>query len=141
MAHEILSVKLCQLDDSVGRLHSRIRISETANHARLQQEITALERECTEAEEALRENLQRSRSDLTAVLSRGYGRVEQEIASSKKQLREIAGRSENSEAVVEEELLLAEYMLDFAHRAADRALLCSMKAIDAQLIQEEGESL
>lgn len=141
MAHEILSVKLCQLDDSVGRLHSRIRISETASHARLQQEIAALERECAEAEDALRENLRRSRSDLTAVLSRGCGRVEQEIESSKKQLREMAGRTESSEAVVEGELLLAEYMLDFAHRAADRALLCSMKAIDAQLIQEEGEAL
>ena len=31
MAHEILSVKLCQLEERVERLHSRIRLSETAD--------------------------------------------------------------------------------------------------------------
>ena len=41
MAHEILSVKLCQLDERMERLHSRIHISETASRNRLQQEIDA----------------------------------------------------------------------------------------------------
>lgn len=36
MAHEILSVKLCQLDERMERLHSRIHISETASRNRLQ---------------------------------------------------------------------------------------------------------
>ena len=46
MSHGILSVKLCQLDDRVGRLHSRIQMSETASHSQLQQQIDMLEREC-----------------------------------------------------------------------------------------------
>lgn len=141
MAHEILSVKLCQLDDSVGRLHSRIHMSETSNHQHLQQEIAVLEQECMDAEEALRENLRRSKSSLVSVLARGYGQVEHDIEQSKTQLQQLVGTGPDSEAV-EERLLLAEYLLDFAHRAADRALLFSMKAIDAQLTQQEkGESL
>ena len=31
MAHEIMSVKLCELDDRVARLHSRLRLTETAD--------------------------------------------------------------------------------------------------------------
>lgn len=56
MAHEILSVKLCQLDERMERLHSRIHISETASRNRLQQEIDALTQECDQAEATLRES-------------------------------------------------------------------------------------
>ena len=135
MDHEILSVKLCQLDDSVERLHSRIHMSETASHDHLQQEIAALERECAAAETALRENLRRSKSELVTVLAQSYGQVERDIGCAKKQLKEVAGKSRDQEAAMEEELLLAEYLLDFVHQAANRALLFSMKAIDAQLLQ------
>ena len=30
MAHELLSVKLCELDEKLGRLHSRIQFSQKA---------------------------------------------------------------------------------------------------------------
>ena len=30
MTHDLLSIKLCQLDDQIGKLHSRIYMSETA---------------------------------------------------------------------------------------------------------------
>ena len=52
----------------------------------------------------------------------------------------MAQDSPDPETAVEEKLLLAEYALDFAHQAADRALLLSMEAIDAQLQQQEGKS-
>lgn len=39
MAHEILSVKLCELENQLSRLSSRIYLSETAGNERLQQEI------------------------------------------------------------------------------------------------------
>ena len=44
---------------------------------------------------------------------------------------------------VEEKILLAEFALDFAQRAAERALLISLEAIDAQLVwqQKEGKDL
>lgn len=31
MAHELLSVKLCELDEKLGRLHSRIQFSQTSD--------------------------------------------------------------------------------------------------------------
>ena len=138
MAHEILSIKLCQLEERVERLHSRIHLSETADRPRLRREMEQLEQECLTYEAALREQLQHSRSGLVSILSRGYGRMEQIIQTSRDQLQAMARDNPDPEAAVEEKLLLAEYALDFAHQAADRALLFSMEAIDAQLQQQEG---
>ena len=42
-------------------------------------------------------------------------------------------------AAAEEKILLAEYALDFALQASNRALLLAMEAIDAQLAGQEGE--
>ena len=142
MAHEILSVKLCQLDERMERLHSRIHISETACQSRLQQEIDALAEECDQAEATLRESLARSKSGVASVLSQGYDQVGQIIRSTKDRLQSIATANPDQEAAVEEKILLAEYALDFAHQAADRALLLCMDAISAQMFQqEEGRSL
>ena len=139
MAHEILSVKLCQLDDCMEKLHSRIRMSETEDCIRLQRELTILEQECSETEYALREKLQRSKSALTAVLSQSCRQLEEIIRQTDEQLQTIIRSSPDEETAVEGRLLLAEYALDFAHLAASRALLVSMKAIDTQLLAQQKE--
>ena len=142
MAHEILSVKLCQLDERMERLHSRIHISETACQSRLQQEIDALAEECDQAEATLRESLARSKSGVASLIALGYDQVGRIIRSTKDRLQSIATANPDQEAAVEEKILLAEYALDFAHQAADRALLLCMDAINAQMFQqEEGRSL
>lgn len=138
MAHEILSVKLCQLDERMERLHSRILISETAGQSRLQQEMDALAQECEQAEVALRNNLLRSKSDVAAALSESYSQMERIIRKAKERLEAIAAESPDPETVAEEKILLAEYALDFAHQAADKALLLSMDAIYTQMFQQEG---
>ena len=38
MAHELLSVKLCELDEKLGRLHSRIQFSQTSDRESLARE-------------------------------------------------------------------------------------------------------
>ena len=81
MAHEILSVKLCQLDDRIGKLHSRIHLSETAGHNQLRREIEVMEHECIESESALRENLRRSKSSIVSALAQDYERIEQVMTS------------------------------------------------------------
>lgn len=140
MAHEILSIKLCQLEERVERLHSRIHLSETADRSRLRREMDQLEQECIAAEATLREHLQHSQSALVSILGQGYSQMEQIIQASRDQLQNLARDKPDPEATVEEKLLLAEYALDFAHQAADRALLFSMEAIDAQLQQQEGSA-
>lgn len=140
MAHEILSVKLCQLDDRLGKMHTRIHMSETASHDRLQQEISELEQECTEVDGILKKSLRHSKAPVAAVLSQNYEQIEQTIQDTDMQLRTMKVGSHDEESAVEEKILLAEYALDFAQQAADRALLLSLKAIDAQLVwQQKGD--
>ena len=132
MAQETLSVKLCELDDSLGRLHSRICVSETASHDQLRRDIHALERECIQEERRLLEHLRRSKSELAPMLVKSYGQIEQILERSKLQMAHMAAQGQDREAAAEEKVLLAEYMLDVAYRVADRVLLLSMEAIDAQ---------
>ncbi len=136
MAHEILSVKLCELEDQLSRLGSRIHLSETAGHERLQREIKELTMECAEAELTLLSKLQLSRADMVSVLYDAYGKIEQLVRKTKDLLQKQADSS-TPDIAAEEKILLAEYALDFAAQAANQALLLAMEAIDAQLMQEE----
>ena len=83
MSCEVLSIKLCQLDDRLTRLHSRIHISETANQNQLQQEICAMKQECVDSETALQESLRHSKSGLVCVLGQGYRQIEQILQNTK----------------------------------------------------------
>ena len=132
MAHEILSVKLCELEEQLSRLSGRIHLSETAGRGQLRQEIRALSKECAETEWTLREKLRLSRAEVVAPLARTYGEVEQLLQKTKAELETLTAGRGGGEAAAEEKILLAEYALDFAVAAANRALLLSMEAIDAQ---------
>lgn len=136
MAHEILSIKLCQLDERMEKLHSRIPLSETADRQQLQQEIGSLQKEHMQSEEILRKTLQYSKSSLVAVLAASYEQVEQIISDTKERMKAMAEESGDTEAVVEEKLLLAEYALDFACQAADSALLLALEAIEVQMAHQ-----
>ena len=142
MGQEILSVKLGQLEEQLDRLHNRIRIGQTSCHSQLRQEIEDLKRECDETRTDLLENLQQSRSPLVSVLAQSYAQVEAIVQESKDHLQLMAQDSPDEETILEEKILLAEYALDFAHQAANRALLLSLDAIDIQLLrQQEGRIL
>ena len=139
MAHEILTVKLCQLNERLDKLHSRIHISETAGHDRLQQEIAALQQECAQTDDILQKSLHRSKAPLAAVLAQNYEQIEGTIRQAACQLTALEMGCPTKETAVEGKILLAEYALDFAQRAAERALLISLEAIDAQRLLERQE--
>lgn len=139
MPHEILSVKLCEVDEKFGRLHGRIQMSETAGHEAVKTEIEELRKECTENELLLQNKLQFSRAGIVAVLYEAYSEVEQIIGQVKGKLEASVSDSQNENLTIEEKLLLAEYSLDFAVQAANRALLISMEAVEAQMSQQERE--
>ena len=102
MAHEILSVKLCELEEQLSRLSGRIHLSETAGHDQLRREIRALSKECEETEWTLGEKLRLSRAEVVAPLARTYGAIEQLIQKIKSELEtQVAGR-EGGEAAAEE---------------------------------------
>lgn len=139
MAHEILAVKLCELEDQLARLSSRIHLSETAGPDQLRQEIKALSKECAETELTLQKKLQLSKAKIATTLASTYEEIEQIIQKAKLELQRQASSSDDSDAVTEEKILLSEYALDFAVQAANRALLLSIEAINAQLTGQEGE--
>lgn len=63
MAHEILSIKLSELEEQIARLISRIQLSETADRAQLRREIGSLKQEYLENELILQKKLQLSRAE------------------------------------------------------------------------------
>ncbi len=120
--HEILSVKLGELDDTLSRLHSRIQLSEKSDQSSLDSEIRKAETECRKSKEALFERLHYSKSKAVEKLSLAYDAVESSLNKLKK---------EEVEETPDEKILIAEYSLDFALLAAQNALLRSLEAINA----------
>ena len=134
MAHQILAAKLCELDQKIGRLHSRIRLWETEDREEIRRELDSLRRECQVERGALRDRMRFSRSRTAA-----------RIAGTFDQIAEILERARQEgtlpeEMLPEERILLAEYMLDFALQSADEALLASLEAIEGQLSWEAAGS-
>ena len=133
MANEILSAKLNELDREFERLRSRIHLGEEEDRGRVEKELILLRRECTRNEQELRSRMALSRAQTVGRISRVYSRVEQVIKEAK---LEVSGNKNAEERL---NALSAEYALDFAMQAANRALLVAMEAIEGQLAQQERE--
>lgn len=138
MAHEILSVKLYELDKKLGQVHSRIRISESASLAQIRAEAEALRNECRE-NELTRNRLQFSKAGSVSKLAEAYSEVEQIVQNAKARIGCPSAGDWKDKLSVEEKILFAEYALDFAMQAANRALLISLEAIDTSMTQQEKE--
>lgn len=132
MSHEILSVKLYELDKKIGRLHSLVRFCETADHEEMKDEIRLLRKEYEQGRLALRDSMSLSRSAIIKKLAENYGRIEKSVDEVKKEVGLPVAGAWDGGMDEEERLLLAEYALDFAMQEATYALLISMEAIDRQ---------
>ena len=139
MAYGILSAKLCELEDQIARMQSRIQISESSSIQRIYSEIEALEKECEESRLALEGRLDHSRAEIVKKLADVYKEVEQTIRQAGDAIKRDFGEAGDEETRVENKLLLAEYQLDFSLLAIDQALLASLDAIGAQLTLQEKE--
>lgn len=139
MNYGIFTAKLLEVDEKIGKIHSRISYGETADFAQLDIEIENLRRECLETEVALENELRGSRFQSTGKLAENYRKIEQIIRASKQDLLGLSSDAKVSVLSVEEKILFAEYALDFAVQAVNRALLISMEAIREQKLQEEQE--
>ena len=136
MAYELLSVKLCELDEKFERLHGRIQRSQTFDRSVLKQETQLVRRECEEEEQILSRRLRFSRSEMAGRISKIYEKVEETVRKARDEMESGQGRLSS-----EDWLLLAEYSLDFAKQAADRALLISLEAIGRQADTEPPEQM
>lgn len=144
MAHEILSVKMYELDKRLEQTHSRIQLAENMDVERLHQQIQELRQECQESRIILENRLHHSKTDCVMKLAGVYDQVEaaagKVLEAENINLKEEKPLAlENMLPGVEEKILTAEYALDFAMQAANRALLISLEAIEAQRVEEKME--
>ena len=143
MAHEILSVKMYELDKKLEQIHSRIQLAESMDTERLHQQIQNLRQECQESRITLENRLRHSKTDCVMKLAGVYDQVEAAVG---KVLEAENINLKNKEPIfgnvlpgTEEKILTAEYALDFAMQAVNRALLVSLEAIEAQRLEEKKE--
>ena len=141
MTHEILTLKLQELDDQFSHLSRRIHSSQAADQIQIRQELSALSEEYTARLSALQQSLLQSRAEVAAVLASTYAEVEQAIQQADRTLERRARSLTDREVQAEEKVLLAEYALDFALLAANRSLLLSLQALDAQFTRDERSPL
>ena len=138
MAHEILSVKMYELDKKLELTHSRIQLADSMDTARLQQQIQQLRQECEENRIVLENRLHYSKTECVVKLARVFDQVEEALEKVlKTENINLELQPRNMLPGAEEKILTAEYALDFAMQAANRALLVSLEAIEAQRRQEE----
>lgn len=139
MAYGILSAKLCELEDQIARMQSRIQISESSSLQRIYSETEALKEECRESRMALEGRLDHSRAEMVKKLAAAYKEIEQIVQRADEAIKRDTCSEEDEEMSAENKLLLAEYQLDFSLLAANQALLASLDAIGAQLTLQEKE--
>ena len=135
MAHEILSVKMYELDKKMQQVHSRIQLAEAMDAEKLRQQIGQIRQE---SQIILRNQLLHSRTECVMKLAKVYDEIENAVG------RVLEAENMDIEkgkmlSGTEEKILTAEYALDFAMQAANRALLISLEAIAAQH-QEDSEN-
>lgn len=140
MSHQILTVKLCELEKRIAKMQSRIQMSESSSFQKIQTEAEILWKEYTENELALRNKLQHSKSKVVSVLSSAYNEIEPIIRRAQETIKLETTDDADGEISTENKLLLAEYELDFSMLAIDRALLASLEAIAMQLANLKEEA-
>lgn len=139
MAHQIMTVKLCELERRITKMYSRIQLSESSSVQRIRGETEALQKEYVENEWALRNQLRHSKPEIAGILSEAYSEIEPIICRAQERIKGLVQGQDGPEAATENKLLLAEYELDFSMLAIDRALLICLDAIADQLEQTKEE--
>lgn len=145
MAHEILAVKMEELDKKLEQAHSQIQLAESMDTEKLHQQIQQLRQDCDESRLLLENRLHYSKTKCVVKLARVYDQIEESVGKVLKtenmDLEQIKKGQEppNFLSDAEEKILTAEYALDFAMQAAERAVLVSLEAIEAQHCEEENQ--
>lgn len=132
MTHDLFSVKLYELDKTIGQIHSRIEQGEMDRPEQIAEDIRQLRRECAENRDILYNKMKYSKAKLVGRMAEAYDRVDKVIQDLQAQLT----KNQTEGLSAENKTLMAEYLLDFAMLAANHALLVSLEAIQAQ--QEQG---
>ena len=143
MSHEVLALKIHELEKKIDSLYGHIKISESGSQSQIQSDIENLRCEYSEEQLVLSRKMKYSKSEFVTKLSDSYDEIEKIISETEDSISAVPQSDEigsiPSDTSVNEKILLAEYSLDFALLAAQRALLVSLEAMEAQIEYEKGE--
>lgn len=137
MIQETLTPKLVELEARLTRLTGRIYRSQEECLSQLEEEIQGLSRESAQEQNDLELQLTHSKAEIAPILQAVYHNIQLIIQEGTHLLEQQSTGPDGGEESMEEKILLAEYALDFAFQAADRALLAALQAMTAQLKQEQ----
>lgn len=90
MSHQILTVKLCELEKQIAKMQSRIQLSESASLPKIQTEIERLHGEYAENELALQNKLRNSHSEIVKILLSAYRGIEPVILRAQEEIKAVA---------------------------------------------------
>ena len=124
----MFDIKLYELEQQYGRMHSRLQLLMQQGHPRIRQELENTKDEYQEAQLLLQKNVKGSRSPTVAALSGAqldYFRTLEKVLAQ--------ANLEQTEAAA----LYAEYAMDFATQSTRYALMAALKAMDLQMTMEE----
>lgn len=139
MSYQVLTGKLCELEKRITKMQSCIQISESSNPQEIQAELESLKKEYVENVAALHNKLRYSRAEIISTLFNAYSEIEPVIRQTQEKIKEKAACYDDKERSSENKLLLAEYELDFCMLSIERALMVSLDAIVAQLIDSRSD--
>ena len=134
MRQGLFAVKLNELDRQYAHLRRRLEIIQRESPEDVRREIHDMERACDEGELMLEQSAEGCRTGAVAAMARAQLAYERQTRGDlERMLKQPCG----TEAAAESMTLYAEYAVDFAAEAANRALLAALHAARLQMEADE----
>ncbi len=130
MPNATLQIKLHELQAMIELLKHCIQTSEQIDHAVLQVELSQLRQDYAVLEANLHDKLTHSKSQMVTLLSDAYDSLVPILLHTKQTVLHTM-QSEQTPSC-EQQLLLAEYELDFAMLTVQCAMIAALEAIATQ---------
>ena len=134
MRQGLLAVKLNELDRQYAHLRRRLEIIQRENAEDIRRDIHELERACDEGELMLEQSAEGCHTSAVAAMARAQLAYERQTRGD---LERMLKQPCDTEAAAESMTLYAEYAVDFAAEAANRALLAALHATRLQMEADE----
>lgn len=140
MHHEILSIKLYELEQQYNKMQSRLKLYQNDNHEEIRLHLRQLMDECRENDILLESRVKSSRSPAITALSEAqleYCIRARQILEKELPVYMHSSTGNRQQEQAEAAALYAEYAIDFAVQAMRQALLAALSALDLQITCEE----
>jgi len=138
MRKGLFAIKLYELEKSYAHLQSRLELCQSADHAKLKDEINRLRDECSEDAIMLEKAVRCMRTPMAAQLAEAQKNYDHEVQNC---LDTVLANEDSLMNEADASALYAEYAIDQATQAMKHALLAAMIALDKQTeLKEEVSS-